>query len=190
MDEMDGSKSFLGKLAVGDEIVMTKWIALKGSIRIVNEKYAVLREHFSQPFLNRILSMEEMISVRPEKEAVSRIGGVSFYEVSEGGIFGALWDFAAVSGVGLEVGLSKIPVLQETIEISEVFQINPYQLMSDGCLLIGAKQGNRMAEELEEMGIPSCVIGTSVKGKDRKIKSGNEYRFLTPSKDDEYYKIM
>ncbi len=189
IDGMDVNQSFSGRLEAGDDIIATKWIALKGSAEIVKVEYTALREYFSDTFLRRVMSWEEMISVYHEKKIASRIRGTSFYEASESGIFGALWDYAAVSEVGLEIELRKIPILQETIEITEIFNINPYQFVSNGCLLIGTKQGSWLAEELEKTGIRSSIIGKATKGNDRIIKSGNEHRYLTPPNTDGCYNM-
>ena len=45
------------------------------------------------------------------------------------------------SGVGLEIDLKKIPIRQETIEICEFFDLNPYKLLSGGSLLLAAADG-------------------------------------------------
>ena len=45
----------------------------------------------------------------------------AMHDVTTGGIFGALWELAEASGVGLEIELKKIPIRQETVEICEFF---------------------------------------------------------------------
>lgn len=52
--------------------------------------------------------------------------------ISEGGIFGALWEMADGAGIGLDVALKRIPIQQETVEICEFFGVNPYQMLSTG----------------------------------------------------------
>ena len=86
------------------------------------------------------------------------------HDVTEGGIFGALWEMAEASGVGLEIDLKKIPVRQETIEVCEFFGINPYQLISSGCMLMAAEDGNLLVRELEKAGIPATIIGKATAG--------------------------
>ena len=61
-----------------------------------------------------------------------QVGVSAMHDVTEGGVFGALWEMAEASGVGLEIDLKKIPIRQETIEICEFFNLNPYQLISSG----------------------------------------------------------
>lgn len=54
-------------------------------------------------------------------EAASAIGAgvAAIHDASQGGIFGALWDMAEASGIGLDIDLKKLPIRQDTIEISE-----------------------------------------------------------------------
>lgn len=73
-----------------------------------------------------------------------QVGVSAMHDVTEGGIFGALWEMAEASGVGLCVDLKKIPIRQETIEICEFFNLNPYQLISSGSMLIGTDHGSQL----------------------------------------------
>ena len=115
-----------------------------------------------------------------------------FYDLfsTEGGIFGALWEIAEASGVGLEIDLKKIPLKQETVEICEFFGINPYELISSGSMLMAAKDGNGLVMELEKAGIPAVVIGKATDSNDRVLLNEEERRFLEPPKTDELYKAL
>ena len=66
-------------------------------------------------------------------EAASAIGAgvAAIHDASQGGIFGALWDMAEASGIGLDIDLKKLPIRQDTIEISEFFDINPYSFCQE-----------------------------------------------------------
>lgn len=112
------------------------------------------------------------------------------HDVTEGGIFGALWEIAAASRVGLEVYLQKIQLKQETVEICEFFDLNPYMLISSGCMLIVTDKANLLVERLKEQGIASAVIGRITEGNDRIVINGDERRYLEPAKSDELYKLM
>ena len=71
----------------------------------------------------------------------------------------------------------------------EVFNINPYMLISSGSLLIGCLHGNQLVEELINNGIPAAVIGRATEGNDRIVTNGSETRYLGPAGSDELYKI-
>ena len=125
-----------------------------------------------------------------EAAVAVRSGVSAMHDVTEGGIFGALWEMAEASGVGLEIDLKKIPVRQETIEICEFFGINPYELISSGVMLMAAKDGNRLVMELAKENISACVIGKATEGNDRVLLNDGERRFLEPPKSDELYKVI
>ena len=84
--------------------------------------------------------------------------------------------------------LRKIPVRQETIEICEYFDINPYNVLSGGSLLAAAKEGTALAEALTRKGIPTVVIGRLTKGNDRILWNEGNKRFLDRPQKDEMYK--
>ena len=105
-------------------------------------------------------------------------------------MFGALWELGGRMGVGLSIDLKKIPVKQETIEICEFFDINPYELLSGASLLLAVEDGVSLVERLGEQGIPACVIGKSIRGNDRVVINGEETRFLGPAGPDEIYKAI
>lgn len=177
-------------LKPGQELVMTKWTGLEGTAIIARDKEEVLKKRFHSDFVERAQGMFDSISVLKEARIARKIGVTSMHDVTEGGIFGALWEVAAASSVGIEVDLKKIPIKQETIEICEVFEINPYMLMSSGCMLMSTDNGNALVEALAKEGISSAIIGKVIEGNDRVIINDEERRFLEPPKTDELYKAL
>ena len=81
-------------------------------------------------------------------------------------------------------------VWQETVEVSEVFDINPYMLDGTGSLLIVTNNGERLVDVLEEKGINASVIGIITSDKNRVLINGDETRFLEPQRGDEIYKLF
>lgn len=101
----------------------------------------------------------------------------------------ALWELAGYYGRGMRVKLRDIPVKQETIEICEVLEINPYHLLSGGCMLLTADNGYRLCEELCELGIPATVIGRTTSDLDKAIINGDGVGFLNRPQTDEYIRF-
>ena len=66
-------------------------------------------------------ALDAYISVQSEAAVAVTSGVSAMHDVTEGGIFGALWEMAEASGVGLEIDLKKIPIRQETVEVCEFF---------------------------------------------------------------------
>lgn len=178
-----------GGLEPGNELVMTKWAGLEGTGIIAAEKREELEKRLPKQMIEVALELREQISVVPEAAVAMKSGVTAMHDVTEGGIFGALWEMGEASGVGLIADLKKIPIRQETIEICELFDINPYLLISSGSMLMGTDHGNLLVEQLGKQGIPAAVIGRVTEGNDRIIVNGEEKRFLEPAGSDQLYKI-
>lgn len=174
----------------GQEIIMTKWAGLEGTAIIAKERENSLLERYSADFIDQGKSFLKYISIVKEAAIAKKWGATSMHDVTEGGIFGALWEMGAASNVGLEIDLKKIPVKQETIEICEYFDLNPYLLISGGSMLLSTDRGNELLESLKAEGIPATIIGKAVKGRERVVINEEEKRYLEPPKSDELYKVF
>lgn len=179
-----------GGLRPGQELVLTKWAGLEGTAILASDYEEFLHRYLPDELIETAKSFTDYLSVVPEGRIAAEFGVSAMHDVTEGGVFGALWEMAASSGVGLEVDLKKIPIRQETVEICEVFSINPYQLISSGAMLIGTDYGNRLTVELKRAGIHSAVIGHAVPGRDRVVINGEERRFLEPPRTDELFRAV
>ncbi len=175
-------------LKPSQELVMTKWAGLEGTAILATDKEAELRSRYPADLIENAKNMIRDISVVKEARIGRQCGVVAMHDITEGGVFGALWEIAEASSTGLVVDLKKIPVRQETIEICEFFDLNPYMLMSSGCMLMVAEHGNELSEALIKEGIPAAVIGRITAGRDRVIINEDERRYLEPPKTDELYK--
>ena len=173
----------------GQEIVMTKWAGLEGTAILAKEKENELKERYAASFLEEAKNLIQYISIVPEASICKDLNVAVMHDVTEGGIFGALWEIAEAANVGLLVDLSQIPLKQETIEISEFFDLNPYMLISSGSLLVVTENANNVVEELEKNGIKASVIGRITEGHDRIVFNEDENRYLQPAKSDELYKV-
>jgi hydrogenase maturation factor len=169
----------------GMDIVVTKWIGLEGTVILATEQEERLRARYAQPFLDKAKAYISQLSAVPEAAVAAKSGVSAMHDASQGGIFGALWEMAEASGVGLEIDLKKIPVRQETIEICEFFDINPYKLMSQGAMLMAAEDGSALVRALEAEGIPATVIGRATDSNDRILVCDGERRFLETVQTDE-----
>lgn len=174
----------------GQDVVITKWIALEGTSIIAHAKEAELLTKYPSGIIEEAKNFERFLSVIPEAATAVRSGVSAMHDVTEGGIFGALWELAESAGVGLEIDLKKIPVRQETIEICEFFGINPYELISGGAMLMTTDNGHELVRALEREEIAAAVIGKTTDNNDRVVIHEEERRFLEPPKSDELYKVV
>jgi len=174
----------------GQEIVLTKWAGLEGTAILAAAKEEELSKRYAKTFLEDAKSLLNHVSIVPEAKICKNMKVTAMHDVTEGGIFGALWELGAAANMGLEVDLSKIPMKQETIEICEFYDLNPYYLISSGSLLIVTEEANHLVAELEKNGIKATVIGKMKAGNDRVVYNEDEHRFLAPAKADEIYKVI
>lgn len=178
------------KAVPGDDIILTKWIGLEGTSIIACERKSELDKVFPKAFVERAVNFRNYLSVAEEGNIADEFGVSCMHDVSTGGIFGALWEMAEGSKVGLDVDLKMIPVRQETIEICEVYGLNPYEMLSGGSMLIACKRGSELVSKLEEADIPAFIIGKATDSSARIIHNDEEIRYLDIPKADEILKMF
>lgn len=173
-------------LRPGQELIVTKWIALDGTAKIANAYEKELKERFPASLVDAAKRFADLRHVIDETRVADRFGDCARQELSRGGIFTALWETAEQAKVGLEIDLRKIPIRQETVELCEYFDVNPYYLRSGGSLLIGTEQAGTLTEALAEAGIRAAVIGRVTSGKQRLIHNGENVSYLNRPQTDEW----
>lgn len=178
------------KVKIDQDIVMTKWAGLEGTAIIATEKEQELKAHYNHEFIEGAKTLKQYISVIPESKIAQEHGVVLMHDVTEGGIFGALWELAQSARKGVEVVLEHIPIKQETVEICEYFELNPYKLISSGSMLIITDDGHSLVQKLLNNGIMATVIGKITEGNDRVVIQEETRRSLEPAKADELYKVI
>lgn len=180
-------QSSMGK--ANQDIVMTKWIGLDGMLRIVREKGEELSKRFVPSFMAQINALEENLFADKELKIAKEYGVSAMHQITDGGILAALWNMAEASKVGVEVDLKKIAVKQETIEICEYFQLNPYQMTSTGSVLLMTDNGKELVDLLLRNGVRAEVIGRSTADRERVILNQDEKRYIDRPSQDELLKI-
>lgn len=173
----------------GQDIVITKWIGLEGTAILAKEREHDLLQKLPRHMIETSKGFFQYISVVPESKIAMNCGVSAMHDITEGGIFGALWEMAEASRIGLEIDLKKIPVRQETIEICEFFRINPYGLVSSGSMLLATDHGRDLVRAFEKAAIPAVVVGKALAGNDRVLLNDGERRFLEPPKTDALYLV-
>ncbi len=176
------------KLQVGQELVLTGWIALSGTAALARKYETELKARFPARLIERAREFDLYFSVAETARAVNDFGSYPMQPLGQGGIFRSLWEMTEDARVGLEVDLKKVPVKQETIEICEYLDINPYCLYSAGALLIGTDCAKDLIEMLKKVDIPATVIGSVKAGNERVLLNGESRRFLDRPGQDAYWR--
>lgn len=174
-------------LKPGQELLLTGWIALGGTAMLAQQYESKLQQRYPFSLIDRAKEFEKLTAAARDARAITHFGAAPMHALGQGGIFGALWEMAERAGVGLEVDLKKIPIKQETIELCEYFDINPYEFYSSGSLLVGTDRAEALAAWLHSQGVEASVIGRVTDGKERRIHNGEDCRFLDRPKQDEWF---
>lgn len=174
----------------GQDVVVTKWIGLEATAILAKECEEELSARFPAGLVDVAKGFGKYLSVVKDARIAVDCGVTAMHDITEGGVFGALWEMASGAGVGLEVDMKKIPIRQETVEICEYFGLNPYQIMSSGSMMIVTDQGHELVRRLEAEGIHGTVIGRTTGGNDRILRNGEDVRYLDKPQPDELYKVL
>lgn len=189
---MADGRDFTGIMSPGQEILLCGYTGLEGMLRILDEAEEELAGRFVPSFLGQARALREDL-VMPEQmlagcRAEASGGGrliSAARQIGSGGILAALWEMAEISGTGLEVSMEAMALKQETVEICEYFQINPYQMTSAGSYLIATEHAEELMGVLEKAGARAGRLGIAKAQNARVITSGEETRYLDRPAPDE-----
>ena len=179
----------LSGVCPGLDLVMTGFAGMEGTALLARAKEQELLKKFPLDLVATASQFDEHLFVGKEARIALDCGAKALHDVSQGGVFGAFWELCERDGIGMEAELKKIPLKQETVEICEVFGLNPYCLLSGGALLAAVEDGQHLVMELAKEGIPAVLIGRTTEKKDKVLLNGEECRFLEKPAQDEICKI-
>lgn len=178
------------QVSEGLDVVMTKWTGLYGGAILASLKEEELTTRYPKSYIGKTASYMQYTSLMPEfkvlEAAVAECPDciLAAHDVSNGGVFGALWQLLSACNVGGEFDIKKFAMKQEIIEVCEYFDLNPYMMNGQGSLLIVTSKSDYLLEQFGQAGIYADVIGNTTKKMERKVFVGEEERFLVPPKGD------
>ena len=100
------------------------------------------------------------------------------FGMDESGFLETLWNMAEVYESGLMIDMKKVPIRQETVEVCEILDLDPYAMASKGCLMLVTDHALQLASELKKSGAGAEIIGYLTKGKARILTYGERTRYL------------
>lgn len=177
----------------GQEIILCGTIGLEGILRILDEKEEELSKRFVPAFIRQIKGLRQQLfldkAAAGAKEFAKERGMESTFamqQIGSGGIFAALWEIAEAAQIGMEINMNQIGIRQETVEICEYYQLNPYQMTSTGGMLMVTEDGAGLIKALEKVGARAVRLGVTTAENARVITSGEEKRYMDRPAPDEW----
>lgn len=152
---------------VGDEIVVTKGIAVEATSIIAREKEAELAEAYSPELVAKCKEFirKPGISVLKDAELALACGEIhAMHDPTEGGIATGLFELAQASGVGLRIEFEEIPIFAETKLLCDHYGLDPLGIIASGALLIAcpSKAASQLVKMLEKVDIRAKIIGKAI----------------------------
>ena len=177
-----------GLLQAGQDLVVAGYAGLAGTVKLAEAAKEELSRWFSDEYMEEIADAAPLC---PESPEFWRFCGAAEWEpAGEGGILTAIWNLTGAYETGVEFYLRQIPMRQETVEVCERLELNPYRLYSRGCVLLTADNGGQLVRILAEKHIPAQVIGRVNKGIAREMIVQEGRGFLERPQPDEITKVI
>ena len=175
----------------GDVLAVSKYLGIEGTSIIAHEKNQV-KEILSEEEYEFAKSLSKEISVLKESKIAGKYSVKHMHDITEGGLFGAVWETSRALGHGIRIYNDLIPLLDVTRKISDFYKINPMKLISSGSMLMVFDKENfdDFKKEAEEKGIKVTKIG-EINGENEAVVKYEDKEIILGDPDpDELYKVV
>ncbi|MEG2624730.1 MAG: AIR synthase family protein [Christensenella sp.] len=174
----------------GDYIIMTKGAGFEGTVIIATDHAEELKEVLNVTDRAELEEIKRSLSVVRDGYIAAQTAGVhAMHDITEGGVLGAVSEMCEASGLGAEIDFSAVPAFGVTLKICEKYGLDIYGLISSGSMLISAKNGDMVVENLARNGVYATVIGRVAGTYVYDVSDGNK-NIVTPYPCDELYKVL
>lgn len=147
----------------GDQILLTKGVAVEGTALIAREfTDLLLQKGVAKSTIDQATKLLSEISILPEAEiATLNLHTSAMHDVTEGGLATALAEFAAAGEEAISVDIDKIPILPTTAAVCKALNIDPLGLIGSGSLLIACREkaARQICDAIDQKEIAVTIIG-------------------------------
>jgi len=152
---------------VGDHVLVTKGIGLEGTGILAQDfKDVALKFGLSEQDLKEAGALMGGVSVIPEALALAAQGVSAMHDVTRGGLLETLLEISFLSGVGLELDGSKIPIAPVVSRFARAFQFDPLKMISSGTLAatVPSERVSPVSHALTELRATFAFVGRVTEG--------------------------
>jgi len=152
---------------VGDQVLVTKGIALEGTGILAQDFADVAQERgINEKEMADAIKLMDNVSVVQEALAIARHGATAMHDVTRGGLLETLMEIAYLSNAGIEIDASRIPVRHIVSRFAEAFQFDPLKMISSGTLAatVSPDRVDDVSNALKELGIQFAFVGHVTEG--------------------------
>lgn len=169
----------------GDDIIITKGAGIEGTAILANDySEYLLKQGVGAETIATAAGYYAEISVLSEGLLAAGMGATAMHDITEGGLYGALYELAGASGAGFDLYTDQVYVRPETAEICAALKLDPLGLISSGSMLITIADGDALLQALSQQGIQAAKVGKITTEGKRLIKNGVAQEFALPTADE------
>ena len=197
LGEVDKDKLVTNSHArVGDEIILTKGIAIEGMALLAREREKELSGKYGKMFVERVQAFlhDPGISVVAEAHLANQAANIrAMHDPTEGGLATGLYELTKASNTGVVIYEDKIHLLDETRILCSEYKLDPLGVIASGALLIvvGPDDRDAVLSKLVQNDIECSVIGKMTDKEDGlKIIADGKERELPFFEVDEIARVI
>ena len=175
--------------AAGCDIIVYGYAALPATEDMLSAEYSRIAEKTGKVYADRVkhnaescikvlAAYEDAVLSALKKDDTDTV----IWQCGDYGVFGALWHMTAASHIGMHLDVGLVPLRQESIELFNMFDLNPYRAKSSGCMILTSPCGARTVEIIKrvtENKEPCVIAGYTLKGKEKLLINRDEIQYLT-----------
>lgn len=197
LGEVDKNKLVTNSQArVGDEIILTKGIAIEGMALLARDREKELSGKYGNLFVERVQNFlhDPGISVVKEAHIANQEADIrAMHDPTEGGLATGLLELTRASNTGVIIYEEKIHCFEETKVLCSEYKMDPLGVIASGALLIVVSPDDRdvVLSKLVQNDIKCAVIGKlTEKENGLKIVADGKERELPFFEVDEITRVM
>lgn len=156
-----------GGIQLGDDIILTKGLAIEGTSIIAREKYKEIEDLFSEEFAARCAGFihDPGVSVLKDAQIARTTAKIhAMHDPTEGGVAMGLHEMAMASNKTFRIEYENLPILPESKLLCDQFDMDILGTISSGALILtlSPRFSQQVIDALESAGISASVIGKVV----------------------------
>ena len=150
---------------------MTGYAAANTAARVAADNRESLEKYYSADYIDRMIR-----SGHCGPGTYAPVSAV--YPTTEGGVYRALWNICEDFGCGIRVDIRDIPIKQETVEICNHLDIDPYTLDDESVYLMVTSELQLLTGHPASNEPNAATIGYLTEERARMIVIGDNVRYL------------
>ncbi|WP_422486113.1 AIR synthase family protein [Gudongella sp. DL1XJH-153] len=175
-------------IKLGDKVVISKWIGLEGTHILASELRGKLGDKFSQDEIQEAIDLGRHLSVVKEGIFAKKHGVKYMHDITEGGIYGAIWETGKAIGKGIDLFEDQLPVQDITKRICDHLGVDVRKLISSGSMImvVPDESADNLIQGLDGLGVPSTLIAEVTEAGIFSVKNGDRKEIKSPGTDELY----